>query len=384
MLRRAGVVSAKPVQDPVSAGSAARTPLAAQLVERVAAFGPMTIAEYMATCLSDPRYGYYMGRDPFGRSGDFVTAPEISQIFGELIGLWCVSVWLELGSPESFNLAELGPGRGTLMADALRASAVRPGFAAAANIALVEISPTLRERQRETLADIASPVWINQIDELPPGPTILVANEFFDAMPIRQFVFTGEGWAERLVGLDDNGGLAFGLGPASAPIDPTALPGAPAEAEPGAIFEIRPAAEAIVEAIAGGIAEGGGGALIIDYGHPKPSFGDTLQAIHAQRFDHPLAHPGEADLTAHVDFSALVHAAKLGGANPSPIIEQSELLNRLGIVERARQLIENKDDQAAATITSAVARLMAGDQMGRLFKAMALSSENVSIPGFGQ
>ena len=358
------------------------TPLAKRLIERIGALGPMSIAEYMATCLSDPQHGYYVGRDPFGRAGDFITAPEISQIFGELIGLWCVSVWLEMGSPSRFALAELGPGRGTLLADGLRAAALRPAFAEATNVLLLEISPTLRAVQREALNGLAEPNWIDRIDDLPPGPTIVIANEFFDALPIRQFVRDQRGWAERMVGIDDRGQLAFGLGPIADLGNQAQWPLAMRVAPLGSEFELRPAAEAIVETLSARIAADGGAALIMDYGHAEPGLGDTLQAIHSHQYDHPLAHPGEADLTAHVDFAALAHTATTAGAKAWPIIDQATLLSRLGLDERADRLAQDKNAQTKASIAAALARLTDKEQMGRLFKTLAISTPGLAVPAF--
>lgn len=344
----------------------------------------MRVAEYMATCLTDPISGYYVTREPFGRDGDFTTAPEVSQMFGELIGLWAVAVWQELGEPDRFVLAELGPGRGVLIADALRAAAVRPGFAAAAEIALLEISPALRAKQEAALAGLAEPVFVDHIDALPEGPLIAIANEFFDALPIRQFVHQDDGWAERMVGIGDDGNLTFGRGPRvdlqwqSAGGPEAAMP--PPEAS--SVLEIRPAGEAIVESLATRIVANGGAALAIDYGHLAPDYGDTLQAIFQQQYDDPLAHPGEADLTAHVDFSALAAAAAAAGAPPRPVLEQGALLARLGITERAKQLAEGKDDDTREAIAIALARLVDEDQMGRLFKAMAFAPPGFAVPAF--
>jgi len=355
----------------------APTPLAARLIERIANDGPISIADYMAACLGDPEHGYYVGRDPFGRAGDFITAPEISQMFGELIGLWCVAVWEAMGSPDRFALAELGPGRGTLMADALRASGVRPGFAAAAKVTLVEISPKLREAQAHALRGIAEPEWALSAGSLPQAPLIAIANEFFDALPVRQFVRAGEGWAERVVGVE-NGRLAFGLRPARQPLLPGGLP----PARPGDIWQSSPAGEAIAAELAERIAAYGGAALIIDYGHAAPGFGDTLQAVCGHEYDDPLAHPGEADLTAHVDFAALATAVAARGAQTRPVIDQATLLSRLGIKERALRLGLGKDDAARSSIAASVERLTEPGQMGRLFKVLAFSSTGLNLPAF--
>ena len=355
----------------------APTPLAARLFDRINSEGPISIADYMAACLSDPRHGYYTGRDPLGRSGDFTTAPEISQMFGELIGLWCVSVWEAMGSPNKFTLAELGPGRGTLMADALRAAAIRPGFAAAAKLALVEISPPLREIQAAALRGLTQPDWFENVPDLPAGPVMAIANEFFDALPVRQFARTGNGWAERVVGLKGDR-LAFGLRPAV----PPSLPSGLADAKAGAIWQHSAAAGGVAGDLAARIVAEGGAALIIDYGHAAPGLGDTLQAVRDHQYDEPLAHPGEADLTAHVDFAALAASASGAGAITRPVIDQATLLRRLGIAERAERLGRGKDAATIASIEAATKRLTVPDKMGRLFKALAYSSRGIHLPAF--
>lgn len=369
---------------PHGLGDGAATPLARRIAERIESFGPMSVAEYMATCLSDPQDGYYMGHDPFGRGGDFITAPEISQVFGELIGLWCVATWQELGSPERFVLAELGPGRGTLMADALRAAQLRPGFGESAELVFLEISPTLRDIQQRSLSGLADPIWVDQVDDIPDGPLIVIANEFFDALPIRQFIHDDGHWAERMVGVDDDGKLIFGRGPRvelewRGEDGPDA--GVP-DPRPGSVLEIRPAGEAIVETLAGRMAAEGGAGLVIDYGHLAPGLGDTLQAIYHQTQDDPLAHPGEADLTSHVDFAALAAAALSAGAPPRTPLEQGALLARLGILERAKQLAEDKETPVREMIAAAVERLVSEEQMGRLFKALAFAPPGIAVPAF--
>ncbi|MDQ0509686.1 class I SAM-dependent methyltransferase [Ancylobacter amanitiformis] len=350
--------------------------LRAEIARRIAQDGPITVADYMELCLFHPRHGYYTTREPFGASGDFVTAPEISQMFGELIGLWAADSWMRLGSPAAFVLAELGPGRGTMMADMLRATRVVPGFHAAARIHLVEASPRLRERQAAALAKHRVD-WAGAFEDLPAGPLILIANEFVDALPIRQFVRAGDGIAERMVGLDAQGALAFGLRP-GARLDERArarLRMAP----PGALLEICPAGLTLAERLGARLATGGGAALLIDYGHRGEreaggGFGDTLQALRAHASDDVLAHPGEADITAHVDFSALARAATATGARAFGPIGQGALLERLGIEARAARLMRDADEPTRATIEAARRRLTAtGDtEMGTLFKALAL------------
>lgn len=355
------------------------------LRERIAARirhdGPMTIADYMAHCLADPKDGYYMRGDPFGRAGDFITAPEVSQMFGELIGAWCLAFWQSAGAPSPFRLVELGPGRGTLMADLLRMASVRPTFLQAASLHLVETSPSLRTRQAETLAGAPlAPRWHDTIDTIPDGPLIVVANEFFDALPVRQYLRTDTGWRERVVGVGDDGAFAFGLGPGKLPdadIPPTCR-----AAPPGAVLETRPAATAIMERVAGRIAAYGGGALIVDYGHAETAVGDTLQAMRNHQFADPLADPGGADLTAHVDFAALARAATAAGAVAHPILTQGDFLIRLGLIERAGRLGADRDETVRDDIRAAVDRLAGPDQMGDLFKVLAVTGTDASPEPF--
>jgi NADH dehydrogenase [ubiquinone] 1 alpha subcomplex assembly factor 7 len=355
------------------------TRLAERLTARIRAGGPITVADYMAACLGDLADGYYTTREPFGSAGDFVTAPEVSQMFGELIGLWCIATWEAMGSPGNFVLAELGPGRGTLMADLLRAARVRPGFVAAAGVNLVETSLRLREAQRQALAGVDAS-WHDSVSALPDAPLILVANEFFDALPIRQFVRTGDGWAERVVGIADDGGITWGLRalPSRHDIRLVAAGGASGPA----ILEVSPAATEIMEIIATRIVTHGGTAIIIDYGYEGPAFGDTLQAVKGHAHVDPLATPGEADLTAHVDFAALASAARAGGANPRPRISQANFLRRLGIIERADRLASGKGEAARGEIAAAVARLTAPSAMGEHFKVLAVSRPGLALPAF--
>lgn len=350
------------------------TPLGNILARRIALSGPITVADYMAECLFHPEYGYYTTHEPFGASGDFVTAPEISQMFGELIGLWAADTWMRLGSPPSFVLAELGPGRGTMMADVLRATRIVPGFHQAAKVVLVEASPRLREKQKATLADY--PVeWRSRFEELPEDPLLLLANEFFDALPIRQLVRTPEGIAERMVGLGEDGTLVWGLRPDA---EPGALSSAPlsahlAQSAEGSMLEICPSGLAIAAEIGARLSTSGGAALFIDYGHAG-GLGDTLQALKSHSFDDPLAHPGEADITAHVDFAALASAALHAGARAFGPITQGALLERLGIESRAKRLKQNASNAQQAAIDAATTRLAgsAKGDMGELFKALAL------------
>ncbi|QDC10877.1 class I SAM-dependent methyltransferase [Oceanicola sp. D3] len=348
------------------------TPLAAKLAARIEADGPIGVDAFMQACLTDPEHGYYTTRDPLGAAGDFITAPEISQMFGELIGLWLAQVWTDHGAPGAFVLAELGPGRGTLMADALRAASRVPGFAEAAQLVLVEASPQLRQAQAERL-EAYTPQWAPSVDALPEGPLFLVANEFFDALPIRQFIRTEAGWAERCIGLQD-GALSFTTRPAVAP----ELAFREADTAPGEIVETCAPATAIVNQIGQRLAHHrAGAALVIDYGAPL-SRGDTLQALKAHQPISALATPGEADLTAHVDFGAL--AAARGPAEAAPLTPQGVFLERLGITQRAQSLAARLTGEALTSHIAAHRRLTHPDEMGRLFKCLALHPTSTATP----
>lgn len=344
---------------------------------RITAEGPLPIDDYMTEALAHPDYGYYMTGDPLGRAGDFVTAPEISQMFGELIGLWCAHVWTQMGRPEMVRLVELGPGRGTLMADALRAGAGVDGFLPAIQVHLVETSPSLQKRQRRNLTTLEVPVaWHQQFAEVPVGPALIIANEFLDALPVRQFVRTDDGWAERCVTLDDSGeALAWIDRPAEAPAD---LP----DTLVGELAEVSPARAAIAGELAAAIAAHGGAALLIDYGHEESAPGDTLQAIKGHQYTQVLADPGEADVTAHVDFAAIAAAADNAHNNVrvSGPVTQGAFLAALGIEARAAQLRGGATPRAAGEVLEALKRLIGQAEMGTLFKVMALSHKNQPAP----
>ena len=356
--------------------------LAQEIAAMIAQDGPISLERFMTLALQHPRYGYYRARRPIGAAGDFITAPEVHQMFGELIGLWSVEVWQQMGEPSPFRLIEFGPGRGTLLADFLRAARLRPGFLKAADIHLVEASETLTEVQRETLAgvSIAMPIaWHASIDTLPDGPSIVIANEFFDALPIRQYVQTEKGLCERIVGLNADGRLGFGLMPTGA--------SAPAAAPQGAIFEVGAAAQALIRRLAAHVARESGALLVIDYGYTQPGAGDTLQALRNHQPDEPLRAPGEADLTAHVDFAALARAATAESAVVYGPVSQGKFLARLGIFERATALKRKATPEQATAIDAALARLaLPGPQTGpkasmaELFKVMAIVSPDLPAP----
>ena len=341
------------------------------MLSRIRDHGPMRIDEYMTTCLLHPTLGYYTTRDPLGSGGDFVTAPEISQMFGELVGLALAQTWLDHGAPAPFTLAELGPGRGTLMADALRACRGVPGFLAAARIVLVEASPVLRDLQAKALSG-TDPQWVSQADDLPDQPLYLIANEFFDALPIRQFVRAGTQWRERQVGAE-NDTLVFGLAPAQ---PQPMLESRFADAAEGTLVESCAAAAPVAEAVGSRIAARGGAALIIDYGDWRPR-GDSLQAVQRHRKVDPLATPGAADLTAHVDFGALAQAAGCAHSSPTP---QGVFLERLGITRRAEALARQLTGPALTSHIAAHRRLTHPEEMGNLFRVMALYHNGSAAP----
>jgi SAM-dependent MidA family methyltransferase len=350
------------------------TPLARILARQIAATGPITLADYMAACLSHPEHGYYATRDPLGAAGDFTTAPEISQTFGEMLGLALAQAWLDQGRPAPFVLAELGPGRGTLMADALRATRAVPGFTDAAQVHLVETSPTLRAVQAQTLGQ-AQPQWHDSVETLPDAPLFLVANEFFDALPIRQFQRLGDGWAERMVGLE---GDRLVLGQASA-TRIAALEHRLADTPDGGIVETCAPAQAIAQEIGARVATRGGAALIVDYGGWR-SRGDTFQAVAGHAPTDPFAAPGRADLTAHVDFEALAQAAAPAAASgPTP---QGVALERLGITARAQALARGRDAAGVDSIAAAHRRLTHPDEMGSVFRILGLRPPGApELPG---
>jgi NADH dehydrogenase [ubiquinone] 1 alpha subcomplex assembly factor 7 len=356
-------------------------PLEAEIRRRITITGPMPVAQYMTLCLTHPEYGYYMTRDPFGTVGDFTTSPEISQMFGELIGLWAGSVWMQMGSPSRVHLVELGPGRGSMMLDALRAAHVVRDFRAAVSVHFVEISPTLEERQRQGLSAVNVPVaWHGSLDEVPDGPVIIVANEFFDVLPVHQAVMCADGWHERVVKIDDDGELCFGTARDPIPLFEQVLPKSMGEVQIGEIFEMR--ADHVALEIGRRVVRHNGAALVIDYGHPVSATGDTLQAVGGHDFKDPLRSPGLVDLTAHVDFQALAQAAESMRARSYGPIEQGEFLRRMGIEARAAALKQGAPPGKATEIDAALARLTneGFTGMGRMFKVMAFADPKLGTP----
>lgn len=352
--------------------------------EMIASEGPLLLERFMALALWHPKLGYYTTRDGLGAAGDFITAPEISQMFGELLGVWAAEVWVAMGGPSPLRLVD-GPGHGTLMVDALRAARVSPHFFSTLDVHLVEASPVLKERQIATLAANGfDATWHERLEDVPPGPAIVFANEFFDALPVRHYIKTPQGWCERHVGLDADGRLAFGLGG----LPETTIH---AIAQNGAVLEIGAAAYRAAAALAARLAAEGGAALIIDYGHDETSFGETLQALRAHQRVDPLSDPGEADLTVHVDFAALARAARASGAAVFGPVTQGEFLSRIGIFQRAASLKRHADPRQAVDIDGALLRLVGNGPMigaggvqvpgmGALFKVMAITEPGLPVP----
>ena len=374
-----------------------------RLKAQIAHDGPIAVPEFFTRCLHDPRDGYYATRPDLGASGDFITAPLVSQMFGELIGLWMVETWTRLGRPAPFRLVEMGPGDGTLMSDLLRAARVAPDFLEAADVWLVEVSEPLKARQAERLGD--RPRWASRLDEVPGGaPMILVANELLDCLPARQFVRVQDGWAERVIGLGADGELAFGLRPLNppprgggvraadgggSPAAPASPPSGPSDHLPlwgedlaaGAVVETSPAQAAIASDIAHRLGIDGGAALLIDYGRAQPEAGDTLQAIQNHQKVDPLKTAGLADLTVWADFPSVVAAAREAGAKAGPILTQAQFLLALGILDRAEALAARQPEKTEQ-IGRQLDRLLGEAQMGSLFKVACLCSPDLSPPLF--
>lgn len=347
-------------------------PLRDRLAAQIAAEGPITVAQYMTAALHDPAEGYYATRPALGEDGDFITAPLVSQMFGELVGVWAAACWQMMGEPDAVRLVEMGPGDGTLMIDVLRAARMAPDFLAAADVWLVETSAPLAALQQRRLGDQAR--WAASLDEVPgDAPLILIANELLDCLPARQFVKTAAGWAEQLVGLDASGRLAFTL-------NPTPVAALLPDAREGTVFEQSAAQAALGTALGDRLVRDGGAALLIDYGRAEPGFGDTLQALRRHMKVDPLASPGEADLTVHADFPAVMDAARAAGAEAA-ILTQAEFLARIGVGLRAEALVRARPDKAPM-IGRQLNRLVAADQMGELFKACCLFSHDWAPPAF--
>lgn len=348
-----------------------------QIKTQIRAGGPISLSTYMRLCLTHPEKGYYKKTDPLGAGGDFVTAPEVSQMFGELVGAWALMHWHVIGKPPAFDLVELGPGRGTLMADALRMISRDPEAAEALNLVLLETSDTLIELQREKLG-ATSPKWVREIADLAEGgrPLIIIANEFFDALPIKQVQFDKGQWHERLIGLDGDK-LVWGLSETALPA--SAIPETIENPQDGKIFEFSPLAQSTITEIAELLNRRGGGLIAFDYGYTATQTGDTFQAVANHAYAAPLENPGQADLTAHVDFEALINAARSTGAHAHMAGTQAEVLEELGIRQRAEKLIEANPDRKQQ-IEADLDRLIGPDQMGSLFKTMVVFGAGAAAP----
>jgi NADH dehydrogenase [ubiquinone] 1 alpha subcomplex assembly factor 7 len=357
-----------------------QTPLEREIRNLISIAGPMPVAEYMRLCLSHPQHGYYMNRDPLGARGDFITAPEISQMFGELIGVWLATVWQQLGSPENVRLVELGPGRGTMMVDALRAAKTVSAFQAAIVLHLVEISPTLQKVQQEQLQPLGLTMhWHAALDEVPVGPCLIVANEFVDALPVHQAVKRADGWHERCVVIAPDGSLTIDAAKEPLPHFESTLPRGLRLSPDGSIYEWR---SDLIGLEIGRRVRQDGAALIIDYGHAWYGLGETLQAVAAHGFVDPLHSPGEVDLTAHVDFAALAHNTESMGGRAHGPVSQRDWLRRLGIDKRAATLKAHAPYGKATEIEQALARLTAGGSrgMGDLCKVVAIADPKLGPP----
>ncbi len=366
--------TARKLQSPQS------TLLAARLKERIIRNGPLSVADFMESCLADDTAGYYSQRQPIGEHGDFITAPEISQIFGELLGIWAIAAWQSMGEPKSFVVAELGPGRGTLMVDALRAWRSVPAFLEGVTVAMVETSPVLREAQQTALHGADVPIqWFEAIEDAPHGPLIVIANEFIDALPIRQLLWSDGGWRERCVTIGPEGGFAFcagrsitnnGLRQAADALD----------TPDGSILEVRPEASTLVSLLSARAQEAPLAALIVDYGHGETACGDTLQAVWRHKHADPLSHPGEVDLTAHVDFAALKDSASAHGLQSYGPMPQGEFLLKLGLEARRDRLCANAKPEQQEQILAGAIRLADPEAMGLLFKVLAITSPGLAPP----
>ncbi len=358
----------------------ASSELELEIRSRIALNGPLDLAHYMSLCLAHEEHGYYMKKDPLGVLGDFTTAPEISQMFGELIGLWSANIWQSMGAPANIQLVELGPGRGTLMADALRAiGSALPQFMAAMEVHLVETSPVLRHKQADALRlSGITPHWHQRVEDVPPGAVIFIANEFFDALPIHQYEKIHSGWRERLVGAAKGCGFEMMLAPVCAGED--CLPEKLRKAPEGDVAEVSPAREGVVKSISERLARQAGAALIIDYGHIKTAHGDTFQAVKNHQYANPFHSPGEADLTSHVDFEHMAATARDNGAAVYGPISQGKFLARLGIAARAEVLAGRGDETAKIQIKNALGRLTGAGEMGELFKVLCLTSPSLAVP----
>lgn len=356
-----------------------RGPLADKIARRIASGGPLPVAAFMAMALYDPEAGYYAAREPLGAGGDFVTAPEISQVFGELVGVWCAEMWETIGSPDPVILAELGPGSGALAVDLQRAAAGAPGFRRAQHLHLVEVSLVLRMAQQHRLG-VGGAVWHERPDDLPDGPLLLVANEFLDALPIRQLVRGTRHWAERMVGLDRGGQFEFVAGPGHPALSLLVPPGLRETAPPETVFEICPPALALAARLGARLKREPGAALLVDYGRVAGGCGSSLRGVAHHRPADPLCSPGNVDLSADVDFAAFAEAARTAGAAVWGPVPQGCFLARLGAAARLAALSARATPAQRRSLESGLERLIDPRQMGSVFKAVALTSPGLPAP----
>jgi len=362
-----------------------------RLTKQIRSEGPISVAEYMTVCLLDPVHGYYPTRDPLGSDGDFITAPEISQMFGECIGLWALQSWIDMGRPPYLHLVELGPGRGIMMSDILRIAALDRAFEKALSVTLIEASAALEAVQAKTLGAANVPIrWAKDLRDVPKGSTLIIGNEFLDCLPIRQFIqndpFAGRaGWHERLISVDKNDNFRFVKSPmAIAETLQSMLPEGQSEARKDDLIELCPATHQLIDQISQRLFDFPGRAMFIDYGPSETEFGDTLQAIKRHEKVGVFSDLGNTDLTARVDFSPLRQIAEQAGIDATETIAQRTLLSKLGIEMRAVALLKSKPE-ARPKIARQLHRLMDSEEMGELFKAVTFSSPGLNAPlGFAE
>ena len=351
-----------------------------RLSERIRSEGSLSVAAYMAEALFHPMAGFYATKDPLGAANDFITAPEISQMFGELLGLWAAECWMQMGAPSRFELIELGSGTGRMMSDMLRAGRAAPGFLDAVHVTLVEASPALKMVQGQTLANASVPIhWAKDFETAPSGPAVVIGNEFLDCLPIRQAIRHQGQWRERVVTLhpDDEAQFVFGLGPVLSEADIGYIAPDLRKAQDGALVELRPGDQQQMEQLAARFKRDPGYALFVDYGSSKPETGDTLQAIRAHEKVDPLDRPGTADLTAWVDFDRLLRLGLDAGLTAFGPMTQGEFLTELGIEQRAAVLAKSVDEAGQARLKRQMHRLVSPEDMGALFKLAAFSADGL-------
>ena len=353
------------------------TPLERKIRKQINASGPISVSNFMSTAMANPFHGYYQTRDPFGLTGDFITAPEISQVFGEILGLWCAVTWQKGNKPKELNLVELGPGRGTLMSDIMRSGITVPSFLDAVQIHLVETSDVLCKIQRQVLSNFKVH-WHKTLDTIPQKPTLIIANEFFDALPVDQYVNTKQGWYERRVDYDEEKNKFFFMPYKKK--NSIKIPKQLQNARLGAVFENCPIGQKLADQIGRWICLHGVAAIIIDYGYTALNTLETLQAVKSHRTHNPLLEIGEADLTAHVDFSAISNSLKKGGVKVYGPINQGEFLLSLGIKARIKKLLEGANSKQTESLLEGCRRLTSSSQMGTLFKVIAVLPPNQPAP----